>query len=271
MIPCNNLLTRHPVVAGLPTEEDYSQTANSLSPRSINRGVDLKILPLGASITFGSDSSTGNGYRKFLQDMLEANGNDVSYVGTHFNGDMTDNAVEAIPGYTIGLMDGSAESSGVWNYIPNVVLVFLGTNDCNAPLHNPADGPPAMKKLLQHIRGHSPKALTIVAGVIHNLDSTRDACTKNLDNELGQVVRQARRDGQNVAFVNMFDTVPYDEIDTNDKTHPHDAGYKLIAQKWFDTLNQHGRQISAPDSRGKAAPGHGSTSGKSKREEHFYA
>ncbi|KAK3072328.1 hypothetical protein LTR53_007021 [Teratosphaeriaceae sp. CCFEE 6253] len=197
----------------------------------------------------------------FSGELLEANANKVSYVGTSFNGDMTNNAVEAISGYTIGMMDAQAESSGAWDYLPNVVLVFLGTNDCDQPLHNAANGPPAMKTLLQHIRQHSPMALTLVAGVIHNLDTTRDACTKDLNNKLGQIVAAAASDGQNIKFVNMYDTVPLNYLDASDETHPHDPGYRPIAQKWYKTLVKYGSAISAPDPQGKAPPASGGTGG----------
>lgn len=53
----------------------------------------LRILPLGASITFGKDdtkSSTGNGYRKFLRDQLRYDGWQVNMVGTLSHGTMRD-------------------------------------------------------------------------------------------------------------------------------------------------------------------------------------
>jgi hypothetical protein len=51
----------------------------------------LRILPLGASITQGVDSSTGNGYRKPLRDKLRSEGWLVNMVGTKQDGNMVDN------------------------------------------------------------------------------------------------------------------------------------------------------------------------------------
>lgn len=53
--------------------------------------VPLRVLPLGASITWGVNSATGNGYRKPLHDKLESNGWEVDMVGSQKHGTMKDN------------------------------------------------------------------------------------------------------------------------------------------------------------------------------------
>ncbi len=65
------------------------------------KGIWLRILPLGASITYGLTSSDGNGYRKFLRDQIVDYGNPVNMVGSRRNGTMEDNDVEGWPGYII--------------------------------------------------------------------------------------------------------------------------------------------------------------------------
>lgn len=50
----------------------------------------LRILPLGASITEGSASSDGNGYRKWLRQQLRWKGWKVNMVGSKTNGNMAD-------------------------------------------------------------------------------------------------------------------------------------------------------------------------------------
>lgn len=54
----------------------------------------LRIMPLGASITAGTNGppgSDGNGYRKFLRDKLRLDGWQVNMVGTFQHGTMNDN------------------------------------------------------------------------------------------------------------------------------------------------------------------------------------
>lgn len=50
----------------------------------------LRIMPLGASITYGLVSSDGNGYRKALRDQLRYDGWNVNMVGSLFGGTMND-------------------------------------------------------------------------------------------------------------------------------------------------------------------------------------
>jgi hypothetical protein len=59
--------------------------------RQNDQAVELRILPLGASITWGLFSEIGNGYRKPLRDQLRYDGWAVNMVGSQENGPMTDN------------------------------------------------------------------------------------------------------------------------------------------------------------------------------------
>lgn len=71
--------------------------------------VPFRIMALGASVTFGVGSTTGDSYRKDLEDLLVANGNTVEYVGQMNNGNFSDNAVEATPGFVISQIAASAD------------------------------------------------------------------------------------------------------------------------------------------------------------------
>jgi len=73
--------------------------------------VPFRIMALGASVTFGVGSTTGDSYRKDLEDLLTSNGNTVQYVGLQNNGNFTDNAVEATPGFVISQIAASANTA----------------------------------------------------------------------------------------------------------------------------------------------------------------
>ncbi len=73
--------------------------------------ISFRIMSLGASVTFGVGSTTGDSYRKDLQDLLIANNNTVEYVGSMNNGNFTDNAVEATPGFVISQIAASANTA----------------------------------------------------------------------------------------------------------------------------------------------------------------
>lgn len=72
-----------------------SEDASRLAPRAA-KDFYLRILPLGASIVQGVQSSDSNGFRKLLRQQLRWKGWKVNMVGTKNNGDMADN-VRRIP------------------------------------------------------------------------------------------------------------------------------------------------------------------------------
>lgn len=78
----------------------------------------LRIMPLGASITNGLESSQGNGYRKELRDQLRFDGWPVNMVGTLRSGAMNDSVCNASKRWSFKthscdrtMRDGQASSS----------------------------------------------------------------------------------------------------------------------------------------------------------------
>lgn len=84
--------------------------------------VPLRIMALGASVTFGIGSTTGDSYRKDLRDLLVGDGNEVSFVGSLRNGNFSDNAVQAVPGFVIEQIAVAAENNVS---IVSFLLAFL--------------------------------------------------------------------------------------------------------------------------------------------------
>jgi hypothetical protein len=56
----------------------------------------LRVLPLGASITFGIGSKDGNGYRKDVRDQLRFAGWEVDMVGGVQSGSMKDSVIQIL-------------------------------------------------------------------------------------------------------------------------------------------------------------------------------
>ena len=84
----------------------------------------LRILPLGASIVYGTDSSDGNGFREDLRSQLVANGASVNYVGQVQAGSMIDNDVSGFPGLRIEQVAPLMENALPW--LPNLILIHVG-------------------------------------------------------------------------------------------------------------------------------------------------
>ncbi|KAL3440143.1 hypothetical protein BJX65DRAFT_315088 [Aspergillus insuetus] len=88
-------------------------------------GVELRVLPIGDSITWGAQSSDENGYRSHLFNSLQSRGNDVDFVGAMTSGTMADNQHEGYRGPTIDQIE-DLSSLGVYA-APDIVLLHAGT------------------------------------------------------------------------------------------------------------------------------------------------
>lgn len=98
-------------------------TAKTLAA-NVNTSVPLRIMALGASVTFGIGSTTGDSYRKDLRDLLVGNGSRVEFVGSMKHGNFADDAVEATPGFVISQIAASADA----NVSPFEFALFLYIN-----------------------------------------------------------------------------------------------------------------------------------------------
>ncbi|WPG98710.1 Hypothetical protein R9X50_00150400 [Acrodontium crateriforme] len=228
--------------------------AQILTNRSINNGMTLKIMPFGASITAGQDSTNRNGYRLKLQQLLEDDGIKVSLVGTFTGGDMPNGAFEAKPGKKIYEMDQRAQADGSYDYKPNVILVNLGTDDCNVGPTDLDAAPGDYSMLLKHMKAKNPHATIFASSLVPNLNHETDTCITRLNKGLEEAAMKAKHGGQKVVWVDMNQAVPRMDINVNDKTHPNDEGYDLMAQAWYEAIKANSAMISAADPKGKAAP-----------------
>lgn len=86
-----NEVVRTEVVRTEMTSNGMASTETASDEKTNKDKVPLRVLPLGASITWGKNSATGNGYRKPLWDQLTSGGWEVDMVGSRHNGDMKDN------------------------------------------------------------------------------------------------------------------------------------------------------------------------------------
>ena len=133
----------------------------------------LRIMPLGDSITHGSQSVRGNGYRAPLYVALTNLGYNVDYVGTQ-----TDNYGKDDPFLADSDHEGHSgwkienASNGIYNFIPeffaqiddpHVILLHIGTNDLgdgDATFRSQATN--RLVRLLDRIHACQPSAKVVV-------------------------------------------------------------------------------------------------------------
>ncbi|KAK2000965.1 GDSL-like Lipase/Acylhydrolase [Colletotrichum falcatum] len=200
----------------------------------VGGNVSLRIMPLGASITYGEKSTDGNGYRKALRDLLVADGNPVDMVGSHPNGTMADNDNEGWPGFRIDQVLAKAEVS-VPETLPNLVLVNAGTNDC-AQAYDTAGAGARMLALLEFLWSASPRATAVLSTLLPNGNNATEACVLRVNEQYRALVAQQQALSKKIALADMHTDKGPLASDLVDGTHPDDAGYVKMADIWFASI-----------------------------------
>ncbi|KAL2788230.1 SGNH hydrolase-type esterase domain-containing protein [Aspergillus keveii] len=211
-------------LAALGYIASYASCASALA-----NGVDLRILPLGDSITWGYSSSDGNGYRKYLYNRL--GDNFVDYVGTQQSGNMADNDNEGHPGAVIKEIAGYA--ANILYTRPNIVLVMAGTNDCNS-VGELGDLPDQLGRLIDEITDACPGAAVIVAQLTPIDSAHSESVVQQFNAAIPGLVSARVNAGKKVLTVNMSDSLTTGDL--ADRLHPNDRGYDKMSQVWYSGI-----------------------------------
>lgn len=195
---------------------------------------NLRILPLGDSITYGYLSSDGDGYRAHLRDMLNVTFPSVTYIGTQTSGNMTNNVHEGHPGYMIHDIAKKAISSLVQQ--PNLILLMAGTNDIARPFM-PDDAPWRLGALIDFVLLSCPFSVVIVAQLAPITQPPEgEFMIKIFNSQVPEIVATRQKSGKKVLSVDMSQR--FSVANLQDGVHPSDKGYELIAQTWYDGIQQ---------------------------------
>lgn len=220
----------HITAASDAASGDGPPTAPSARPKTAN--LELRILPLGDSITYGEGGTTGNGYRLPLYTSLTAAGHNVTMVGSRTQGSMVQNALEAWPGVDVQYVSYAANFS-LWRR-PNVVLLHTGSNDLRYYTENRHyfdQTAHRVGKLIDQILAACPDAVLFVAKPIKTLNHGMLHESARLYNAgLETEVKQRAAEGKRVVLVDA--TKILDDADLFDVAHPNDAGYDKLAALW---------------------------------------
>ncbi|KAM0283138.1 hypothetical protein ACHAQH_002619 [Verticillium albo-atrum] len=196
--------------------------------------VSLRIMPLGASITYGEGSSTGNGYRQSLKSLLNADGNPVDYVGSRQNGDMSDNDVEGWPGYRIAQVAEKAKES-LPDTLPNLVLINAGTNDC-IQNSEPETAGERMLEMMRAVWDASPRVSIALSTLLVNKVASVDECVRGVNEQFRTLVEEQQAISKKVVIVDFYSPEGPTVDDLVDDIHPGDEGFEKMAKLWFEGI-----------------------------------
>ncbi|KAL1836385.1 hypothetical protein VTJ49DRAFT_5223 [Mycothermus thermophilus] len=228
----------------------------SASPHPLlGNGIPLRIMPLGASITYGLGSSDWNGYRAALRSLLLTStprAAAVNMVGSLHNGTMIDNDVEGWSGFRITQVHEKAMNTSdkaVLYWKPNLVLINAGTNDAAQGYQIPSAGW-RMESMMRDIWEASPRATILLSTLLVNKNPTTDKHVLEINEQYVRLATRLREvAGRPVVLVDMHgeDGPGYEDIP--DGTHPTDEGYVMMARLWYRGVVEasHAGFLQAPE------------------------
>ena len=187
----------------------------------------VRLMPLGDSITAGSQSSDGNGYRGVLFDRLQSGlGEDaqVTFVGPQKGGSMPDRDHAGYPGYRIDEIATVADCS-VRSYKPNVILLHAGTNDADQNFQLQS-APQRIKNLITQVLNDSPRAVVAVAEIIPTGKPRLQPRINAINAALPGVVKELQAAGKHVVIAHTRDLKVSDGLQGD--AHPNDNGYAKL-------------------------------------------
>lgn len=171
----------------------------SLATRGLADEVQLRILPLGASIVYGLKSSDGNGFRYPLRNQL-VNGNPVNMIGSVHAGTMADNDCEGWPGYVITQVAEKAELSIPSQ--PNLVLLHVGTNDAvqSVDIQNAAT---CLGTLIDRLFDAIPGVTIIASTLLPNANANTQANIDIYHSQIPDTIRTRQEAKQKITYVDF--------------------------------------------------------------------
>ncbi|TEB21836.1 FG-GAP repeat domain-containing protein [Coprinellus micaceus] len=205
-----------------------------LTPALILAKRTYRIMPLGASITYGVGSTHGNGYRDRLFRLLERNGNVVNMVGTHPAGECTmeDKDTEGWSGFIIDEVAAKMRASMPVNR-PNIATILVGTNDMTRNI-DARNAPARLGGLIDELLNFPSPTLVIVSSLPANGNPEAQERIEAYNDALRGVVRRRLIRGRRVIFADCGRLAGVSDL--VDGTHPNDAAYERIGDCLHDAI-----------------------------------
>jgi lysophospholipase L1-like esterase len=216
---------------------------NMLSKRGqledlIGGQISIRVMPLGASITYGLMSSDDNGYRARLRDLIVSTGGvdtaRVDMVGTLKSGTMQDNDVEGYSGLRIDEIKLKADVA-VPKYTPNLITLNVGTNDA-AQDYQVSTAKDRMRDMVNFLLNNMSPGPVVLSTLLVNGNSNSEANVVTINAGYRELVQEFQSAGKRVVLAEMHDVSGLGVDNLVDGTHPNDAGYQRMGEIWWDAI-----------------------------------
>jgi lysophospholipase L1-like esterase len=195
---------------------------------------ELKIMPLGDSITVGKNSAITDpdymvGYRQKLYLDLINQGYNVNFAGSQINGQLAVPAFDTDHEGRTGAPD-KGIAAGVYNYLVNnpadIILLHIGTNELDT---SPAD----VENILDEIDRYSEAITVVLARIINR--KTYHLDTTLFNDNVEAMAANRISSGDKIIVVDQESALTYPD-DMEDHFHPNMTGYNKMADTWLNAL-----------------------------------
>jgi len=194
-------------------------------PAPTTTSVPLRIMPVGDSITYGLGSSTLNGYRQPLLNLLPSR--TITYIGAQKSGTMKNPENEGYGGAIISEI--ATSSLPTLAQHPNLVLLLAGVNDINRNNEIPG-APRRLAKFVETIFEKCAETVVVVAQLTPFPD--RQDEVDELNAGIERFVNEMIAWGKHVVLVKMEECLTDPREQLVDGLHPNDKGYERMAECW---------------------------------------
>lgn len=201
-----------------------------------------KILAAGDSITFGSGSTDGGGWRTLLDARLADAGMTRQWVGPTVAAGL---AHYGNSGWTISQMNAGI-GAVITTYDPDILILLIGRNNMDDATEA-ANAPTEYATLLATIYATKPTLRIVVGSITPEESSVFWPRTQTFRAALPAVwqASSAYADGLLIECDAGVDLAPLCRSHLGDGVHPNDIGYNLIADRWWPALvNAYGLNAS---------------------------
>lgn len=205
----------------------------------------LRVMPIGDSVTKGSESAVGPGYRFFTWNRAQAEGVQFNFVGTFGNPPYLH---EGIGGSRIQDID-MYLNLAMNNDNPDIVLLMAGTANVNQEYAFTSASTMAglLNSLVDRILNQWPNVYLVVAS-IPPVDTTMrgdppdiSTAKDNLAKAYSPMVKSiATSKGSRVRYAEVYQNLnKATDLAANDGLHPNDRGYLKISNSIYPELKTH--------------------------------
>jgi lysophospholipase L1-like esterase len=196
-------------------------------------GAEIRIMPLGDSITQGAGLTGSDGYRKPLYLVLTNAGYNFDFVGSQTSGDFPDPNHEGHAGWHADTTGTNDILGQVYNWLTanpaDIILLHIGTNDITVGGQDANE----VSDILDEIDRFSTDIKVILALIINR--RTYSPQTTQFNQNVNNMARNRIAAGDDIIIVDMENALNY-ATDIADNLHPNDAGYAKMAEVWYDAL-----------------------------------